>query len=274
MIDLNSLVPEKFNEIPYVSQINVKRKGMEHLNQELEKLVQRQKNEEAALVRTNKDYTQIFNVLQHMLEDPNMLVFIEAIRMVEHLAVLLGPSIKVAKIKVFIKLLAEKYKEVKTAVLTSLERTFDSILDNRCIPPLAFFDQMINSTAHSHKNPRVKQMVIDRVELLIEKLYMTPDGQGQDLKQLGQVFKQTQEKLKTIILKDTNAQVRDSGISLLTTLRIILSNTETEKSAQEVIDSLPKFRVQEIMFRIQTYQNQMGTGQQGPPPTSAREMEE
>ena len=111
-----------------------------------------------------------------MLEDPNMLVFIEAIKMIDHLAILLGPSIKVAKMKVFVKLLAEKYKEVKTAVLSSLEKTFDSILDNRCIPPLTFFDMMINQVAHPHKNPRVKQMVIDRVELLVEKLYMTSDG--------------------------------------------------------------------------------------------------
>ena len=79
-----------------------------------------------------------------MLEDPNMLVFIEAIKMIDHLAVLLGPSIKQAKMKVFIKLLAEKYKEVKTAVLSSLEKTFDSVLDNRTIPPLSFFDVMIN----------------------------------------------------------------------------------------------------------------------------------
>ena len=79
-----------------------------------------------------------------MLEDPNMLVFIEAIKMIDHLAVLLGSSIKQAKMKVFIKLLAEKYKEVKTAVLSSLEKTFDSVLDNRTIPPLSFFDVMIN----------------------------------------------------------------------------------------------------------------------------------
>ena len=63
LVDLNNLVPENFNEIPYINQINTKRKGMETLNAELEKLVQSQKSIDNALVRTNRDYTAIFNVL-------------------------------------------------------------------------------------------------------------------------------------------------------------------------------------------------------------------
>jgi len=40
-------------------------------------------------VKLGKDYSSIFNIVVHMLEDPNMLVFIEAIKMIEYLAVLL-----------------------------------------------------------------------------------------------------------------------------------------------------------------------------------------
>ena len=48
-------------------------------------------------------------------------------------------------------------------------------------------------------------MVIDRVELLIEKYYMTGDGKMKNLASLSGVFKQIKEKLAKIILKDTNA---------------------------------------------------------------------
>ena len=58
--------------------------------------------------------------------------------------------------KQFIGLLADKYKETKTAVLTALETVFYSILDNKCLPATSFFDQMINQIALTHKNPRVK----------------------------------------------------------------------------------------------------------------------
>lgn len=44
-IDLLNLLPENFNEIPYVNQINTKRKSMEQFNQELDKLVKKQEEE-------------------------------------------------------------------------------------------------------------------------------------------------------------------------------------------------------------------------------------
>ena len=82
------MIPDNFSEIPYLSQINIKKKGMESFNQELEKLI----NRNGAAI--NKDYTLIFNVVTHMLEDSNALVFMEAIKTVEYLSVLLGKNIK------------------------------------------------------------------------------------------------------------------------------------------------------------------------------------
>jgi len=117
LIDLCNLLPDNFNEIPYLTQINIKKKAMESLNNELEKLVKRQTDEVALLVKLNKDYSPIFNVIVHMLEDPNMLVFIEAIKTIDHLCNLLKSSIKSTKMKQFVQLLADKYKETKTAVL-------------------------------------------------------------------------------------------------------------------------------------------------------------
>lgn len=115
-----------------------------------------------------------------MLEDPNMLVFIEAIKMIEYLALLLKQTIKASKMKQFVQLLADKYKETKTAVLTALEKTFAAIYENRCMPASSLFDQLINQIALSHKNPRVKQLVIDRVEIIIEKNYLAEDGRSQN----------------------------------------------------------------------------------------------
>lgn len=132
---------------------------MESFNQELSKLVQKQSNladDEDGIVKLNKDYSHIFNIVMHILEDPNMLVFIEAIKAIEYLAILLKQTIKQAKMKQFLKLLADKYKETKTAVLTSLETCFDAIFENRCLPATQFFDLLINNIASSHKNPRVK----------------------------------------------------------------------------------------------------------------------
>jgi len=107
---------------------------MEQLNSDLENLVKKQGNDPEPIVKLSKDYSPIFNVVVHMMEDPNMLVFIEGIKMIEMLACLLKNSIKSSKMKKFVEQLADKYKENKTAVLAALEKAFDSVVENRCMP--------------------------------------------------------------------------------------------------------------------------------------------
>ena len=89
-VDLLSLIPENFNEIPYISQINSKKRGMEAFNSELEKLSLRKQLPHIQ----NKDYTLIYNVVTHMLEDSNALVFMEGIKTVELLTILMGKQLK------------------------------------------------------------------------------------------------------------------------------------------------------------------------------------
>lgn len=172
-----------------------------------------------------------------MLEDANLLVFIEAIRSIEFLAHLLSSSMKQVKAKNFLALLADKYKEVKTAVLTQLEKTFDALFANRCLSPQMFFDTLLNQIAATHKNPRVRQMVLDRVEIIVEKNYLNPStGESKNAPQLFTIFKQVKDKLKQIVLKDTNAQVRDAGVSLVGLFKIILQGADCDLLVSEVIN--------------------------------------
>ena len=64
---------------------------MEHFNGELSKLVTQGGNRPGSIPIRNRDYTLIYNTVAHMLEDKNMLVFVEAIKTVELLAILIGP---------------------------------------------------------------------------------------------------------------------------------------------------------------------------------------
>ena len=59
-VDLTSIIPDNFNEIPYITQINAKKKVMETFNNELEKLVT--KKSPVAY----RDYNLIFNVVTHV----------------------------------------------------------------------------------------------------------------------------------------------------------------------------------------------------------------
>lgn len=90
-------------------------------------------------------------------------------------------------------------------------------------------------------------MVLDRVELIIEKNYLNAaTGETKNASQLFNTFKQVKDKLKQIVLKDTNAQVRDAGVSLVGLFKIILQVAECDLLVSEVINQLPKQRQTQI----------------------------
>ena len=70
----------------------------------------------------------------------------------------------------------------------------------------------------THKNPRVKQFVLDHaIESFIKSI---------PKEQVAQIFKIIKEKLVQIVLKDTAANVRDAGVSLLITIRINMNQSD------------------------------------------------
>lgn len=126
---------------------------MEALNLEMSKIVEKGSH---AVVKT-KDYSMILNIVFHMLEDKNMLVFMEAIKSVELLTIL--QQLKKEKVKPFLTVLAGKYGETKTAVIGATDKAMAAIV-KYSLTPTVFSDTVINQIAATHKNPRVKQFLL------------------------------------------------------------------------------------------------------------------
>lgn len=61
-----------------------------------------------------------------MLEDSNALVFLEAIKTVELLTLTIGKTIKAKKMKQFVNLLADKFKESKTQVINAVNKALET----------------------------------------------------------------------------------------------------------------------------------------------------
>lgn len=133
-----------------MSKINAKKEIMEQFNTELQKLANRRN-----VTVKNKDYTMVFNISMHMLEDKNMLVYLEAIRNIELLSQLLGQQIKQTRVKQFLNLIANKYGELKTAVVAAVNKGLLAIV-RHSFTPVLFAQECINQIAQTHKNPKVK----------------------------------------------------------------------------------------------------------------------
>ena len=64
------------------------------------------------------------------------------------------------------------------------------------------------------------------------------------------MFKVVREKMVNLILKDTNASVRDATVTLFFTFKTILSDDNLYPQVQEAINQLPKYRITEIAKKI------------------------
>lgn len=163
----------------------------------------------------NKDYAQIFNVITHMLEDSNALVFMEAIKTTEYLSILMAKSIKQQKLKQFVGLLTDKYKETKTAPIAAVNKALHTIIKSKAIPIQGLFDHMLNTLAMNSKNARVKQLIIEKCDYTIQEEALLRTDEAA----LAGIFKQSKDKLISLIQKDTNANVRDAAVALLATFK-------------------------------------------------------
>jgi hypothetical protein len=171
-----------------------------------------------------------------MLEDSNALVFMEAIKTLEYLSTLMGKAIKQQKMRQFVNLLTDKYKETKTASVQAVNKAMTTIIKKQCIPYSQLVEYLVCTIALNNKNPRVKQLIIEKIDQSLNEEQLKEDD-------LIALFKVIKDKLITFIHKDTNAGVRDASVLLLTTFKALLFDCAV---VNEAVNSLPKYRVTEI----------------------------
>lgn len=210
---------------------------MELFNHELLKILEKGSH---AVIK-QKDYSSITNIIFHMLEDKNMLVFTEAMRSVELLAKL-DQMKNQAKTKQFITVLAGKYGETKTAVIAATDKVFAALVKN-ALTLTQFCEVTVNQIAISHKNPRVKQFLIQNS---LSQLLQTLDSRETQV-----VFKVVNKSLIQLILKDTNDAVRNAAVQVLVEFgQLLQENEEFQAGLVKVIEPLPKFRREEIQRKL------------------------
>ena len=123
--------------------------------------------------------------------------------------------------------------------MVAVNKAITTIIKKQTLPLLSLIDYMICTLAASNKNPRVKQLILEKVETLLSEEFHSVKEED-----LLSIFKIVKDKINGFIQKDTNANVRDAAVSLLTIFKTFLFD---EPVVTEVINSLPKYRVTEII---------------------------
>jgi hypothetical protein len=137
----------------------------------------------------------------------------------------------------FVSLLTDKYKETKTAPVHAVNKAMTTIIKKQCIPYPQLVDHLVCQIVANNKNPRVKQLIIEKVDQSLNEEQLRED-------ELISLFKVIKDKVINFIQKDTNAGVRDASVLLLTSFKTLLFDNSVVNDA---INALPKYRITEII---------------------------
>lgn len=102
-VDLNTLLPDKYLEVPYLINQNEKQKKLEELNRNIEAIYSQGRS-----VDGSKDCSSILHIITVMLEDQNILINGEATKTMRHLMRIFSRSIPTNKLKHILLLIVEK----------------------------------------------------------------------------------------------------------------------------------------------------------------------
>lgn len=102
---------------------------------------------------------------------------------------------------------------------------------------MQFAAECVNTIASTHKNPRVKQFVLEHTMVpFIESI-------SSEKELIGNIFRAVKEKLVLLIQKDTSAACRDAAVTLLVTFKQIVPENAL---VEQAVTALPKYRISEI----------------------------
>lgn len=142
-VDLISLVPDGFDKLAYVQQVIQKKDALTEFSNKL-----------IAVYHSGKEIAQgdnykVYNVLTLLLEDTNALILLESLKIIELLAKMKDEGLKGKYATNYTKILFDRFKESKTAVLTTIKNSLDALIQNEIIPVDTMIDIALNLDPNS-----------------------------------------------------------------------------------------------------------------------------
>ena len=229
--DLSSVLPNDFFEYVFITQFQKKLTILEEVNKILPKI-------KSVRDKDNKNFTDIYKIINISIEDSNILIHLEGIKILGHIARLLNNEINVQKVKLILESCFYKFKDKKSLVKNELFNLFDNIIENDCLPCESFILFMFQFCLNQQKvTPVVKQSILEYIKML----FKTPKNKIKKLlsKLIDKHYFSFTKNIVDIIGSESLSKVKDLCSDLLV---IIKSKVNDEDQFNQLIQNLPNYR--------------------------------
>lgn len=171
-VDLYSILPNEFFEIPYITALKSKREILENLNKKLADYISVK----------DREYKEVLNIVNYTIDDTNVLVNLEGIKLLKNICRLGRNTSNLSKIKNLLISCYEKFKDKKTNVKIELFDLFNVIILNSLFSFEHFFTFKLQHVV-AQKNPIVKQNILEYIKETFSKSEMyssSPKTENED----------------------------------------------------------------------------------------------
>ena len=228
--DILSVLPSEFFEYHFLTQFQTKIKLLEETNSALSK-VKNIKDKEKNLI-------DVYKTINYSIEDSNILIHLEGIKLLENICRLVKNFVNVQKLKLLLETCFDKLKDKKSLVKNELFTLFNMIIENHCFETDKFIIYILQFCSNQKKeNAQVKMGLLEYIKLLFLQQNNVLCYEVKNLKENN--FYNFIKKVVAIIQKESLSSIKDLCSDLLI---IFKKRVEDIDTFYDLISELPNYR--------------------------------
>ena len=228
--DILSVLPSEFFEYHFLTQFQTKIKLLEDTNSALSKI----KN----IKDKEKNLIDVYKTINYSIEDSNILIHLEGIKLLENICRLVKDFVNVQKLKLLLETCFDKLKDKKSLVKNELFTLFNMIIENHCFETDKFIIYILQFCSNQKKeNAQVKMGLLEYIKLLFLQQNNVLCYEVKNLKEKD--FYNFTKKVVAIIQKESLSSIKDLCSDLLI---IFKKRVEDIDTFYDLISELPNYR--------------------------------
>ena len=229
--DVISLLPNSFFEYHFITNFQEKMSILENSNKIL--------NQITTVKDREKNLLEVYKTINYSIEDSNILIHLEGIKLLEHICRLYQENINEQKLKNLLYTCFDKFKDKKSLIKNELFNLFDMIIENECLQIEQFISFTLQFCVNQKKESAiVKQSLLEYLKTLFK--YNLKENMNiyiEQIKEKNYLF--YSKNIVNIIEKESLSSIKDLCSDLLIVFKGKIKN---KKEFNGIINSLPNYR--------------------------------
>jgi hypothetical protein len=242
--DIISVLPNEFFEYHFVVQFQQKMKILENSNDILNKI--------KYVKDKNKNLVDVYKTINYSIEDSNILIHLEGIKILENICKLINKNLNTQKLKLLLETCFTKLKDKKSIIKNELFNLFNIVIEYQSFEINKFISFILNYCSNDkNDNSIIKQGLLEYIKSLFLQENRKVQFQIDNISE--KEFLYYTKKVINIIEKESLSVVKDLCSELLIILK---RKINSQRAFYDLIESLPNYRKKMIQTEEKNEMNE------------------